>query len=153
MKSGKQRRSELKARKQSCQTKVIALENAALEVDRQAILASKIADGAAIVDLSALAPNNSYDVPDFVKLGYYPDRPFTCASCNSPEIWRAAQQKWWYEEAKGDIWSISKFCRTCRRQEQSRRAEARLYSSRWYCQKRERSIFRHLRISCCVFQP
>ena len=147
MKSGKQRRKELKAQKQYRQTKVIALQMSTFLADRHARIASKIADGAAIVDFTALAPNinnNTYDVPDFVLLGYYPDRPFSCANCNSPEIWRAAQQKWWYEEAKGDVWSIAKFCRTCRRQEQSRQAEARLYSSGWYCQKRARSIFGHL---------
>jgi hypothetical protein len=125
MKSGKQRRSELKVRKQSRQTKVVDRENAALEIERQAMLASKIADGKPIVDLTALAPNNSYDVPDFVKLGYYLDRPFNCTGCNSPEIWKAAQQKWWYEEAKGALWSIAKFCRTCRHQERIRRDEAR----------------------------
>jgi hypothetical protein len=125
MKSGKQRRSELKAKKQSRQTKVIDRENAALEVERQAILAAKIASGKTVIDITVLPANNNYDIPDFVKRGYYLDRPFTCAGCNSPEIWKAAQQKWWYEEAKGDLWSIAKFCRTCRRQEQSRRTEAR----------------------------
>jgi hypothetical protein len=125
MKSGKQRRSELKARKQSRQTEVVDRENAVLEADRQSILASKIANGEPIVDLTALAPHYIYDVPDFVKLGYYLDLAFNCARCNSPEIWRAAQQKWWYEEVKGDVWSIAKYCRTCRRIERERRDEAR----------------------------
>jgi hypothetical protein len=141
MKSGKQRRSELKTKKQSRLTKVIDRENIALEIDRQAMLASKVANGEPIVDINAIKPNNSYDVPDFVKLGYYLDRPFNCAGCNNPEIWKAAQQKWWYEEAKGDLWSIAKFCRTCRRQEQTRRSEARRIHLEGIA-KKERDRFR-----------
>jgi hypothetical protein len=125
MKSGKQRRNELKARKQSRRTKDIDKENAALEAERQAMLGSKIADGKPIVDPTALAKNNSYDIPHFVQLGYYVDLSFNCASCHSPEIWTAQQQKWWYEEAKGGVWTTAKFCRTCRYQERIRRDEAR----------------------------
>jgi Probable zinc-ribbon domain len=138
MKSGKQRRSELKVRKQSRQTKVVDRENAALEIERQAMLASKIADGKPIVDLTALAPNHTYDVPDFVKLGYYLDRPFNCAGCHSPELWTAAQQKWWYEEAKGGLWTIAKFCRTCRHQERIRRDEARRIHLEGMAKKQQR---------------
>jgi hypothetical protein len=125
MKSGKQRRNELKARKQSRQTKIGDREIAALAAERLLMLESIIARGVPIVDIMALAPNNSCDEPDFVKLGYYIDRLFTCAGCNSPEIWKAEQQKWWYESAKGGLFTIAKYCRTCRRQEQARRAEAR----------------------------
>src|SRR6185295_17893243 len=77
------------------------------------------------VNVEALAPNNSYGVPRFVERGYYEDVPFTCASCGSKEIWRAAQQKWWYEVAKGYAYSGARLCRACRRREQARRAEAR----------------------------
>jgi hypothetical protein len=72
-----------------------------------------------------LAPNNSYGAPDFVRRGYYLDRPFPCAGCGRDEIWTAAQQKWWYEVAKGYIYSTARLCRPCRRREQTRRAEAR----------------------------
>ena len=77
------------------------------------------------VNVDALAPNNSYGVPRFVERGYYEDVPFTCSSCDSKEIWRAAQQKWWYEVGKGHVYSGAKLCRTCRRREQARRAGAR----------------------------
>jgi hypothetical protein len=77
------------------------------------------------VNVKALAPNNSYGVPRFVERGYYEDLPFACSSCGSKEIWRAAQQKWWYEVAKGYVYSNAKLCRTCRRRERARRAEAR----------------------------
>jgi len=72
-----------------------------------------------------MAPNNSYGAPDFVRRGYYLDRPFRCAGCGREEIWTAAQQKWWYEVAKGYLYSGAKLCRPCRRREQARRSEAR----------------------------
>jgi hypothetical protein len=77
------------------------------------------------VNVAALAPYNSYGEPDFVRRGYYEDRPFICAECHTPQVWRAWQQKWWYEVAKGYVDSTAKLCRPCRRREQARRAEAR----------------------------
>jgi hypothetical protein len=77
------------------------------------------------VNVAALAPYNSYGVPTFVSRGYYEDRPFTCAECHTPQVWRAWQQKWWYEVAKGYVDSTAKLCRPCRRREQARRADAR----------------------------
>jgi hypothetical protein len=77
------------------------------------------------VNVAALAPYNSYGEPDFVRRGFYQDRPFTCAQCHAPQVWRAWQQKWWYEVAKGYVDSTAKLCRPCRRREQARRAEAR----------------------------
>lgn len=125
MKSGKQRRLELKAKKQARQANLISQKLAAKEAEKLADLEWAAASGKAIVDHSLLSPNNSYSEPDFVKRGYYLDQPFNCASCNSPEVWTAVQQKWWYEVAKGSLFAIAKLCRTCRRQEQFRRAEAR----------------------------
>jgi hypothetical protein len=121
MKSGKQRRIELKAQKQSRAVKLNAATKAA---EQLAASEWAIANGGLAIDRSAFA-SNIWDEPDFIKCGYYLDRPFTCVGCNSQEIWTAAQQKWWYEEAKGDLYSIAKFCRPCRHQEQARRAEAR----------------------------
>ncbi len=77
------------------------------------------------VNVAALAPYNSYGVPAFVARGYYTDLPFTCAQCRASQIWRAWQQKWWYEVAKGNVESTAKLCRPCRRREQARRAEAK----------------------------
>lgn len=122
MKSGKQRRIELKAHKKARKTK---LANKRTEAEKLAKSEWAASNGGVIVDITSLAPNNSYDEPEFVKCGYYVDRPFTCAGCNSQEVWTAAQQKWWYEVAKGNLYATAKFCRTCRRQEQSRRALAR----------------------------
>jgi hypothetical protein len=77
------------------------------------------------VNVAALAPYNSYGEPDFVRRGFYQDRPFTCAQCNTPQVWKAWQQKWWYEVAKGYVDSTAKLCRPCRRREQARRTAAR----------------------------
>jgi hypothetical protein len=72
------------------------------------------------VDLRALAPHGSYSQPDFVRRGYYVDMPFVCQVCGIPQTWTAAQQKWWYEVAKGSLFSTAKLCRSCRRRESAR---------------------------------
>ncbi len=77
------------------------------------------------VDTTALAPDGSYSVPDFVTRGYYVERPFTCQDCGKAEVWTATQQRWWYEVAKGGVWTTARRCRPCRRQERERRDEAR----------------------------
>jgi hypothetical protein len=66
------------------------------------------------VNVEALRPYNSYGVPLFVGLGYYVDRPFICRDCDEVQVWRAAQQKWWYEVAKGQVYSTAVRCRRCR---------------------------------------
>lgn len=90
------------------------------------------------VDVSRLRPNNSYGVPDFVERGYYVERPFNCQECGALEVWRASQQKWWYEVAKGYAWSGAKLCRACRMVERTRRAQARGIHLRGLGQKRAR---------------
>jgi len=81
--------------------------------------------GAVAVNEEDLAPYRSYGAPDFVRRGYYLDRGFRCAGCGSEETWTAEQQKWWYEVAKGYVYSSAKLCRPCRRREQARAARAR----------------------------
>ncbi len=61
-------------------------------------------------DLSKLAHINTYgEIPD-----YYIDRPFMCRICGKEEIWKARDQKWYYEEAKGHIDAIAVHCHACR---------------------------------------
>jgi hypothetical protein len=60
-------------------------------------------------NLSEQAPNNSYD-----PLLFYEDREFTCVDCGKREVWTAEQQKWWFEVAKGSIYSGAIRCRDCR---------------------------------------
>lgn len=72
-------------------------------------------------DKSQLLHNNTYGLlPDF-----YLDKAFTCRDCGNEEVWTAKQQKWWYEVAKGNINSTAVRCRSCRKKEQARKAEAR----------------------------
>lgn len=77
-----------------------------------------------LVDPNALEPCNNYGTPDFLARGYYLDIPFTCASCGSEQVWTASRQKWWYEVAKGSIYSGAKHCRTCRRDARRHKGKA-----------------------------
>lgn len=77
------------------------------------------------VNENLLAPNNSYGAPDFVRRGYYIDLPFRCEDCGKEEMWTGAQQKWWYEVAKGFVYSSAVRCRGCRRKKRERRDQAR----------------------------
>jgi hypothetical protein len=100
----------------------------------------RTAAGSVQVNVSALAPNNSYGVPRFVERGYYEDKPFKCTGCGAEQVWTAWQQKWWYEIAKGDVYSTAKFCRPCRRREQARRNEARRVHQEGIARKRARGV-------------
>ena len=51
---------------------------------------------------------------------YYIDRPFACRLCGKWEIWRARDQKWYYEEAKGHIDAIAVECHRCRQAKKGR---------------------------------
>lgn len=113
MKSGKQRAAELQAKRESRAAKAEAAK-----------IAAKVREGVG-VNAENLAPYNSYGVPDFVERGYYVDKDFQCQGCGREEVWTARQQKWWYEVAKGYVYSGANHCRTCRRRERDRRAKAR----------------------------
>jgi hypothetical protein len=117
MTSGKQRRNQIKRKRGLRAVKEASDESIA---NRSHITAE------IVVNSAALKPNNSYGCPDFVERGYYVDKPFVCESCGADQIWTATQQKWWYEVAKGDVYTTAKkLCRPCRRKERERRAKAR----------------------------
>jgi hypothetical protein len=62
-------------------------------------------------DHSKLLHINTYgNLPAF-----YLDRPFTCRKCGQREIWKAKDQKWYYEEAKGHIDAVAVECHNCRK--------------------------------------
>lgn len=53
---------------------------------------------------------NTYGrLPDF-----YIDKPFVCCDCGKEEIWTAADQKWYFEEAKGHTDATAVRCHACR---------------------------------------
>ena len=68
-------------------------------------------------DHNKLSHINTYGaLPDF-----YLDRPFVCRRCGKTEIWKAADQKWYYEEAKGHIDARAVECHDCRAAKKSER--------------------------------
>lgn len=81
--------------------------------------------GQALVNATKLGKNNSYGTPDFVARSFYLDKPFTCKDCGAKEVWRATQQKWWYETMQGDVWTTAVRCKACRKKEVARKALAR----------------------------
>ena len=120
MKSNKQRRSEILAHRKSR-----ALAAAASATKDPRGIGTTVELGTAPCNPLLLAASNSYGAPDFVSRGYYVDQAFTCISCKNNEVWRATQQKWWYEVAKGNVESRAVRCSACRRTERERSSEAR----------------------------
>ena len=84
-----------------------------LEAERVAALHPTQQSGhasAVPADHCALSHINTYGtLPDF-----YIDKTFVCRSCDKKEIWRARDQKWYYEVAKGHIDSTAVKCYDCR---------------------------------------
>ncbi|MGN6720297.1 MAG: zinc-ribbon domain containing protein [Candidatus Binatia bacterium] len=117
MKSGKQRRQEISARRKKLKLKHAVM---AKPLER-APLPSRLIP----VNEALLAPNNSYGAPEFVGRGYYVDRPFRCVDCGKEEIWTGTQQKWWYEVAQGFVYSTAVRCRICRRKKRDQSAQSR----------------------------
>lgn len=117
MTSGRERRTQIKARR---------AERSARRAEReQAAHREPLGRRVVVVNESALRPYNSYGAPQFVYRGYYVATPFRCKDCGKEEVWTATQQKWWYEIAKGYVYSTATRCRSCRRKDQARRSEAR----------------------------
>ena len=115
MKSGKQRRLEIKERRRK---RALATQNTNLFSK----LKSMPKVGAIEADHKELEHNNTYGLLPL----FYIDKCFSCKKCSSEEIWTAKQQKWWYETAKGHIDSTAVHCRRCRkliREEKSKQKE------------------------------
>ncbi len=108
MKSGKQRRIEIRAKRRA------KAEKYAIDKYRAP---HRLPDGAVKADESELSHNNTYGpLPKF-----YMDVPFICIGCGAPEIWTAKSQRWFYEVAKGSIFATASRCQVCRK----RRREAK----------------------------
>ncbi len=120
MKSNKQRRAEIKEKRlMRAQRKIYVPRFRNLIVsagDRES------------VDVAALRPNNSYGEPDFVRRGFYLPSSFSCSDCGAREIWTAKQQKLWYENWQGTLFSSAVRCRVCRARARATKAEARAAS-------------------------
>ena len=122
MTSGKQKRATLKAKRAERDAKIASRVQNDLGAFRRAV---GVPSGAVPCNPSLLAPDSSYGSPDYAERGYYLDALFECAGCRKIEVWTATQQKWWYEIAKGGVWTKATRCRPCRRKERERVNEAR----------------------------
>ena len=129
MKSAKQKRTEIRIKGEKRSRKQ---SEKLAKADTTAKLAKRPINVVA-ANVEALAHNNTYGpLPLF-----YVDKPFVCRDCDKAEVWTAAQQKWWYEVAKGHIDSHAVRCRACRRSEQQRRAEARRVHTEGLAKKKQ----------------
>ena len=117
MKSGKQKRHEIQAKRKQ-KTAKIHTRNQQQERRLRPVLGPPVNE-------ALLAPNNSYGAPDFVYRGFYVDRPFRCVDCGKEEVWTGTQQKWWYEVAKGFVYTTAIRCRLCRRKKREQSEESR----------------------------
>lgn len=113
MKSNKQRRQEIKTRRFERARKKLAQLKSTSNLQHLPV-------GAVLADQTMLPYTGSYSPMPL----YYVDKPFVCKDCGVEQVWTAAQQKWWYEVARGNINSTAVRCRDCRRQERQRKAEA-----------------------------
>lgn len=109
--SGKRQRETLAAKRKAKRNVSVVKQRAAALARGEIIIA----------DLSKQAPNNSYGPP-----AEYRDQPFTCVDCGKEEVWTARQQQWWYEVAKGTIYSHAVRCRACRRKHREAKRNAQL---------------------------
>lgn len=91
-----------------------------LEKEGRLVDGHEVPVGAVAADRSQQAPNNSYSARY-----YYRDIEFTCADCGSEEVWKAKDQKWYYEVVKGPIYAGPKRCRACRKKQREMKAGQR----------------------------
>src|SRR5262245_5173035 len=115
MKSGRQRREEIAERRR---LRARIARHTSLAPWREP---DRVPMGALPADQGKLAHDNTYGP----RPRFYADQPFTCVDCGREEVWTAADQKWWYEEAKGKIATRANRCLACRRRRRLRRSQER----------------------------
>jgi hypothetical protein len=113
MKSGRQRRAEIQERRRRLAR---IGERVSVEPWRD-----PVPRGALPADLAKLTHDGTYGP----RPRFYVAKPFACVDCGKDEVWTAADQKWWYEEAQGKIASRANRCGDCRRKRRLRRSEER----------------------------
>ncbi len=114
MKSGRQRRDEIKQRREARARQSMRRHMRPWEVDG-------LPRGAIAADPANLVHDNTYGP----RPAFYLDHPFTCIDCGKHEVWTAAQQQRWYEGHKGKIASTANRCRDCRWKRRMRRSQDR----------------------------
>jgi len=125
VKSGRQKREELDARRKERREEPVRAARLAAERRRRQEIEERLRLGEVEVNPSALSPRSSYSQTEFESRGTYAPISFVCQDCGKPEVWTPNQQKWWYEIAKGDKNTVASRCRPCRAAERRRKEEAR----------------------------
>ncbi|GIQ72779.1 hypothetical protein BraRD5C2_12150 [Bradyrhizobium sp. RD5-C2] len=125
VKRSKQTRGEIEAKQHKAEEWRRTLAQRAAERLRMRDYKIALARDEVPVVTSQLAPTNSYSIPDFVERGTYRPEPFVCKDCGVAEVWTPLQQKWWYETAKGDVFTKAVRCRACRTRARARKSAAR----------------------------
>src|SRR5262245_24839261 len=138
MRSDRPRRPGVKARRAAKRAKLQAQEQA-IQAKRAAADRARRLKGQVLVNPNLLRPTGSYNIPYFVDREFYVARAVQCRDCGKSEVWTASQQKWWYESAKGDVWTIARRCRPCRRIERERKESARRVHQEGLARKQARS--------------
>jgi hypothetical protein len=139
MTSGKEKAAAIQARRKVKREAARAERRAVIEQRRRQRLLDEMDVNSVAVDLQKLAGYQGYSVPLYVTRGFYVPVPFTCRDCGQDEMWTPRQQKWWYEEAKGDPFSTATRCRVCRRRERDRKAAHKRASEEGRARKRAAS--------------
>jgi Probable zinc-ribbon domain len=103
-------KSDRKKPRYQVEAEARAAEEMARAEELSRTLGTRMPDGRVAADPSLQVPNNSYSSPPL----FYEDRDFPCRDCGRLEVWTAEQQKWWYEVAKGPLYSGASRCRKCR---------------------------------------
>ena len=124
MKSNRQRRTEIRKKR------LKSAERIAKDHEKYMVESGRWQ----LVEVSKLNLGNPYPLPH----KYYKNIEFDCVDCGNEEVWTAAQQKWWYEEAKGDYFTTAIRCRECRKKERERKEEARKASMEGMIRKNEK---------------
>ncbi|MEQ1731919.1 MAG: zinc-ribbon domain containing protein [Vicinamibacterales bacterium] len=115
MKSNRQRRQEIVAKRRT--RRLIGMTQSS----PLSSIPTKIPVGALRADPDQLVHDNTYGP----RPRFYTNRAFSCIDCGTREVWTAAQQKWWYEVAKGKVASTANRCHDCRRRRRLRSAQDR----------------------------
>jgi hypothetical protein len=108
--AGKQKKRKLRAKreKRSSEREHRRLEQ--LTEQGRLVNGVEIPHDAVVADHSKQVPSHSYmSAPD-----YYVDIQLTCRECGKQELWIAEDQKWYYEVAKGSLYSGAVRCYKCR---------------------------------------
>jgi hypothetical protein len=115
MKSGRQRRREILEHRR---LRARIAKRLSVEPWREP---DRVPAGAILADQANLLHDRTYGP----RPRFYADQRFTCVECGTEEVWTAADQKWWYEEAKGKIATRANRCHACRRNRRLRRSQER----------------------------